>query len=486
MTESKCDSVRDRLRGYRLGEGTPLERLKLENHLEQCAGCNNELWLHFELDRAARMSPAPLSEGQKRSILDSIHAEVGQTPQPTIELRGASFLQRWMLVPAAAAACALLIAIIPSSEPQSTAATVAAVETPDVEDAAVPTDVADKPTAPLEVGPGVVAFTTPRALAHIEKKKKGRRVALSQGELVAEYRRPEGDDPLEIITPHATVIIRGTVFAVRAAKDATTVAVDRGKVEVRTQDGKSTFLSAGQMLRIGMIRQTPEQQPIEADIQSNMQSHFGIQPTPVTLKREEPSNVTKAQGLVRKVAKPKKLLKAPVATRATASELIRSARTLWRQGEYVNAIEAVESVLQGEGLDHLSGADRNDARYLLATIHRDRGDYGKAAALLRLLAAERNAPSARLAKLELARVMARHLGDSPQASELLTQLVEAGVDDLIAEESLFELCALHLKAGAVTQAAACLSEFVERFSESDRIDTARELLRGLAPADDAR
>ena len=152
----------------------------------------------------------------------------------------------------------------------------------------------------------------------------------------------------------------------------------------------------------------------------------------------------------------------------------------------MNAIEAVESVLQGEGLEHLSSADRNDARYLLATIHRDRGDYGKAATLLRLLAAERNAPSARLAKLELARVMARHLGDSPQASQLLTQLVEAGVDDLIAEESLFELCALHLKAGAVTQAAACLSEFVERFAESDRVETARELLKGLAPTDDAR
>ena len=214
MTKSKCDNVRDRLRGYRLGEGTPLERLQIETHLDQCAGCNNELWLHYELDKAARMSPAPLSEGQKRSILKSIHTEVGQSSSATIELRGPSLWQRWMLVPAAAAAFALLIAIIPSPAPEVTTVPSVALNGPE---SVTPTHMAtpDKPETPLAVGPGVVAFTTKQANTQVEKKKHGRRVALNRGELVAEYKRPEGDEPLEVITPHATVIIRGTVFAVR-------------------------------------------------------------------------------------------------------------------------------------------------------------------------------------------------------------------------------------------------------------------------------
>jgi len=281
------------------------------------------------------------------------------------------------------------------------------------------------------------------------------------------------------------VIIRGTVFAVRTAETETTVAVDRGKVEVRTKDGKSTFLGAGQMMRIGVTPQPTESQPIEEDIQSNMQSHFGIQPVPAAEPEVKADATHETKSLKKKAARvPAPEL--PKVTRATAPELIRGARTLWRQGAYDDAIDAVKSVLQGEGIDNLSDVDRNDARYLLATIHRDRGDYGKAATLLRLLASEHGAPSSRLAKLELARVMARHLGDSVQAGKLLGQLTADGVDDLIAEESLFELCALHLKAGAVTAAADCLAQFVERFSQSDRVSTARELLKGLAPTQEPR
>ena len=34
MTRPECQKLRDKLHGYRLGEGTPLERQKLELHLK--------------------------------------------------------------------------------------------------------------------------------------------------------------------------------------------------------------------------------------------------------------------------------------------------------------------------------------------------------------------------------------------------------------------------------------------------------------------
>ena len=44
MTRPECQNLRDKLHGYRLGEGTPLERQKLELHLKKCAGCNITAW----------------------------------------------------------------------------------------------------------------------------------------------------------------------------------------------------------------------------------------------------------------------------------------------------------------------------------------------------------------------------------------------------------------------------------------------------------
>ena len=72
MTRPECQKLRDKLHGYRRGEGTPLERQKLELHLKKCAGCNNELYLLHELEQAARVGPPALTDGEKRNILNIV------------------------------------------------------------------------------------------------------------------------------------------------------------------------------------------------------------------------------------------------------------------------------------------------------------------------------------------------------------------------------------------------------------------------------
>ena len=81
----------------------------------------------------------------------------------------------------------------------------------------------------LEVGPGVVAFQTAATKTLVRQRGTARTIDLSRGAVVAEFNRAEGQEPLEIVTPHATIVIRGTVFAINTNLRSTTVAVNRGK-----------------------------------------------------------------------------------------------------------------------------------------------------------------------------------------------------------------------------------------------------------------
>ena len=143
------------------------------------------------------------------------------------------------------------------------------------------------------------------------------------------------------------------------------------------------------------------------------------------------------------------------------------------------AIDALEQVLAGGEVQNLSGTERNEARYLLATIHRDVGDYGRAAKLLRVVSEQDSDITGRMAQLELARIEARHLGHQAKAQEILEALVETGTLDIVAEEGLFELCALYIKSSQWPQAKKCLQNFLRKFSESERSDEAQSLLNNL-------
>ena len=130
-------------------------------------------------------------------------------------------------------------------------------------------------------------------------------------------------------------------------------------------------------------------------------------------------------------------------------------------------------------LQNLSGTERNEARYLLATIHRDVGDYGRAATLLRVVSKQNGGITGRMAQLELARLEARHLGHPNRAQVILEELVANDTLDIVAEEGLFELCALYIKSNQWPEAKKCLQDFLNRFSESERSAEAQNLLSNL-------
>ena len=62
-----CSAFRDDLPGYRLGEGTPLERERLKAHLEGCADCRAHLAAYELLVQDASCllytSPSPRDRG---------------------------------------------------------------------------------------------------------------------------------------------------------------------------------------------------------------------------------------------------------------------------------------------------------------------------------------------------------------------------------------------------------------------------------------
>ena len=63
-----CSAYRDDLPGYRLGEGTPLERERMKAHLEGCADCRAHLAAYEMLVRDAREEPPALAIEDKDRI----------------------------------------------------------------------------------------------------------------------------------------------------------------------------------------------------------------------------------------------------------------------------------------------------------------------------------------------------------------------------------------------------------------------------------
>ena len=70
----------------------------------------------------------------------------------------------------------------------------------------------------------------------------GRRVLVESGTVVADVSPPPaGAAPMRVITPHAEVVVVGTVFNVTCAPQATHVSLDRGSVRVTRKSGGDTL-----------------------------------------------------------------------------------------------------------------------------------------------------------------------------------------------------------------------------------------------------
>ncbi len=226
MSEQACQEIRERLHAFRAGEGTPLWRVKVEAHLEHCASCRGEVWFQAQLQNAAQPGPEPLSDDRKRAVLEAVHRQIdphapGKVPEPG---------PRWgrFLIPAAvpalaAAAVAMFIWLRPAPMPEQSGwlATELGVEAfaPDQTPVQFFTEPGDeaRPVLQLEAQAVMVRFT-----------------------------RPEDVRPLEVRTPHATVVVRGTVFFVEVRDGRTVVGVQRGRVEVVGGNGETVLVGAQQ------------------------------------------------------------------------------------------------------------------------------------------------------------------------------------------------------------------------------------------------
>ena len=71
-------------------------------------------------------------------------------------------------------------------------------------------------------------------------------IALSTGQITASVRRAEGEGVFRVTTPHAELIVTGTVFTVGATLDNTRLSVREGTVQLARPDRPAITVAAGQ------------------------------------------------------------------------------------------------------------------------------------------------------------------------------------------------------------------------------------------------
>lgn len=85
----------------------------------------------------------------------------------------------------------------------------------------------------------------PAATAEV-RTGRGKNVAVALGSLVANVARQPDERPMIFTTPHAEVLVRGTVLTLAVAAGSTRVEVREGQVRVTRRDGAWVDLTAGQ------------------------------------------------------------------------------------------------------------------------------------------------------------------------------------------------------------------------------------------------
>lgn len=140
-----------------------------------------------------------------------------------------AFSRRWL--PAAAAAAIAAIAL-------PTLLFVAKPEAPEV----YATRVGERRTVELADGSRVTLSTNTRIAVSLAGDR--RNVELAGGEALFDV-APDHARPFSVKTPHANVVVTGTIFDVRAADASSSVYVISGAVDVRSRDADGATLLAG-------------------------------------------------------------------------------------------------------------------------------------------------------------------------------------------------------------------------------------------------
>lgn len=123
------------------------------------------------------------------------------------------------------------------------------------------TSVAPANESPLraELATGDVITAMPGARFELRRvEQEARQVAVREGVALFDVQPLEEGETFEVILPHSTVHVRGTVFSVDASDES--VRVYEGEVEI-VHEGRSTFVQAGGMWRED-TEQTLEQGPL--------------------------------------------------------------------------------------------------------------------------------------------------------------------------------------------------------------------------------
>ena len=454
-----CSAFRDDLPGYRLGEGTPLERERLKAHLEGCADCRAHLAAYELLVQDAREEPPALAIGDKDRIWKNIEKELPGTQPSLLDSLQKLIQPRWQPALGMAAAClAYLVLVNPA--PQSETPAPNAVNQP-MAQSAESIGQTSKPlkvvvaelTQPdsheaLEVAPGVNARTTKRAKVRKTGTAHAPRVELTQGDLLAEYTRQAKQEPMVVQTPHFEAIIRGTIFVISVGAESSSLTVADGKVEAR-HNGMSIMVEAGQSLRIsgdkplGAPEAEPEQPAREAtDVIDAMKrlfpEHEATAPAKAAVERPtvSPKPAQKAQPPANPIVAP--------------AEQLTKARNAWLNGKLDEAKAEVTGLLRHPDL---SPKLQDDARLLRASILRARGELAEAMVDLEVVAAV-GRDASRLAAFELGR-LAREQGRLVIAKRALKQVLKTNDSDVLGEEARFELCQLLTREGSGGESVAC-------------------------------
>lgn len=258
------------------------ERSAVERHLATCAACRAEAAVMARIEqRLGQVPEAAAPPELLRNVMDAVRAErvtarPSSAPSPRAWFPGLSAVWRFALVGAAAMAVVALVATSPWTSSRPTAPELAAVMPPPSAErtasvvlvggvAVVRDGVVDGGTEPVRLESGA-RFTLPADGTAVLELADGSRVVATQradvevmvGGLRLEGGRldltmaPTGLGFL-VQTPHADVVVRGTVYSVTVA-DETVVRVREGAVSVEaTKSGEHVLVRAGDAVAVSAL-----------------------------------------------------------------------------------------------------------------------------------------------------------------------------------------------------------------------------------------
>ena len=459
---------------------------KIDEHLQECEVCASAAWISGTSQAAGE--PEPLSPARQAWILNRVHVEVAESSKP------ASLLWRYV-APAGVALAVATVALV--------------VWSPRL-DRIPPQDVGW-----LGSEPGVRIFVAKPGGVTLESTAEGSQARVDDGLVFFAFDRKAARGPLRIVTPHAEVLVRGTMLYVRADERQTAVGVEVGTVDVSDRRARRLRVRAGELVKV--VESRVEAVPIEESTRALLRRYMGVpeqhtheisdesrsvgEPeasTDTVREVGDPSSHASSSGTVEKSpangrgtrsiderrvhSKPRRKIGARGGGRSSsspnnrplaraASDPVSTARRLWRSGQAEEALALLEKAL---GSQKISRASREEALYLKATIHRGWGEHEEAVDALRKLATGSRSQTARLAELERARLLAHELGDYRAAREVLEPLVRQR-RDVITEDAQIELCVTLIELRNAGDAKRCLEQFLELYPQSTRMTRARKL-----------